>query len=228
MTKIDQDSRVADFLARRFTVAQRQMLDDGAPEALLDPRRHGADGLPPAPTFPTKPIIAATAAEPQGVTTVNKKTASIIVLPKTSKQVRPRARRAAAAIAKVLGPAPVAPDQGMTAADAQAIADDFAKKAPVKQTKKTSKAKPAGKKTKSSAPAKMASKKANPSDVKKVRPGSKLEIVVKLLTRKEGCTAADVLAATGWPAVSMPQQARAAGITLRQEKDGKVTRYWAA
>jgi len=63
---------------------------------------------------------------------------------------------------------------------------------------------------------------------KGVRPGSKLEIVVGLLKRKEGCTAAEILAACSWPAVSVPQQARAAGLTLRQEKDGKVTRYWAA
>jgi hypothetical protein len=63
---------------------------------------------------------------------------------------------------------------------------------------------------------------------KGVREGSKLALVVGLLKRKEGCTAADVLTATDWPAVSMPQQARAAGLTLRQEKDGKVTRYWAA
>jgi hypothetical protein len=63
---------------------------------------------------------------------------------------------------------------------------------------------------------------------KVIRPGSKLEIVVGLLTRKEGCTAAEILAATEWPAVSVPQQARSAGLTLRQEKDGKVTRYWAS
>jgi hypothetical protein len=98
--------------------------------------------------------------------------------------------------------------------------------------KKTATAKkPAAKK----APAKKAAKKASTAKArtpiaagaaKVIRPGSKLEIVVGLLTRKEGCTAAEVLAATDWPAVSMPQQARAAGLTLRQEKDGKVTRYW--
>lgn len=66
----------------------------------------------------------------------------------------------------------------------------------------------------------------DPAGAKTVRPGSKLEIVVGLLTRAAGCTAADVLKATDWPAVSMPQQARAAGLTLRQEKNGKVTRYW--
>ena len=61
---------------------------------------------------------------------------------------------------------------------------------------------------------------------KAIRPGSKLEIVVGLLKRKEGCTAAEILSACQWPSVSVPQQARAAGLTLRQQKDGKVSRYW--
>lgn len=58
-----------------------------------------------------------------------------------------------------------------------------------------------------------------------VRPGSKLEIVADLLKRPEGCTTAEALAATGWPTISMPQQAKAAGLTLSKEKDGKVSRY---
>jgi hypothetical protein len=78
-------------------------------------------------------------------------------------------------------------------------------------------------KAKAPKPAKTAR---DPAAAKVIRPGSKLEIVVGLLTHAAGCTTADVLKATGWPAVSMPQQARAAGLTLRQEKDGKVTRYW--
>lgn len=60
------------------------------------------------------------------------------------------------------------------------------------------------------------------------REGSKLAIVVGLLTRPEGCTTKEVLDATGWPTVSMPQQAKAAGLTLRKEKDGKVSRYFGA
>lgn len=59
-----------------------------------------------------------------------------------------------------------------------------------------------------------------------VRPGSKLEQVVKLLQRASGCTSKDVLKATGWPSVSMPQQAKAAGITLETEKIDGVTHYW--
>lgn len=60
-----------------------------------------------------------------------------------------------------------------------------------------------------------------------VRPGSKLEAIAKLLGRKEGCTTADVLKATGWPSVSMPQQAKAAGLVLRKEKVDGITHYFA-
>ena len=59
-----------------------------------------------------------------------------------------------------------------------------------------------------------------------VRPGSKLETIVGLLKRPEGCTTAEVLKATGWPSVSMPQQARAAGLKL--SKEGRPARYRAA
>ena len=57
---------------------------------------------------------------------------------------------------------------------------------------------------------------------------SKVELIADLLRRKEGCTTAEVLAAVNWPAVSMPQQAKAAGIKLKKVKEGKVTRYYAA
>lgn len=60
------------------------------------------------------------------------------------------------------------------------------------------------------------------------RPGTKTALVADMLRRPEGCTAAEVMAACSWPAVSMPQQAKAAGLKLRKEKDGKVSRYWAA
>ncbi len=60
------------------------------------------------------------------------------------------------------------------------------------------------------------------------RPGSKLEIIGGLLARAKGCTRADVLAATDWPAVSMQQQATALGVKLRTEKEGRGMRYWAA
>lgn len=57
---------------------------------------------------------------------------------------------------------------------------------------------------------------------------SKLEMITRMLKSAKGCTTAEVLAATKWPSVSMPQQARAAGLRLVKEKDGRVTRYRAA
>lgn len=56
---------------------------------------------------------------------------------------------------------------------------------------------------------------------------SKVNLIGDLLSRPEGCTTADVLAATGWPSVSMPAQAKFAGLALRKEKvKGEPTRYW--
>lgn len=55
---------------------------------------------------------------------------------------------------------------------------------------------------------------------------TKREIAAGLLQRTEGCTARDILDATGWPAVSVPAIAKASGMKLRQEKDGRVNRYY--
>lgn len=61
---------------------------------------------------------------------------------------------------------------------------------------------------------------------KGVRPGSKAEIIAGLLTRKQGCTAADIREACEWTAVNVPRQAAQAGLTLRQEKIDGVTYYF--
>jgi riboflavin synthase len=59
------------------------------------------------------------------------------------------------------------------------------------------------------------------------RPGvKKKDIVAQLLLRKEGCTVAEVLAATGWTKVGMPTMAEAAGLKLRKVKDADTTRYF--
>jgi multidrug efflux pump subunit AcrA (membrane-fusion protein) len=92
-----------------------------------------------------------------------------------------------------------------------------------KKTKTTTEAKTSKAKSRTAVKGKTSAKK-----TEGVRPGSKLAIIVGLLKRKEGCTTKDVLAATGWPAVSMPQQAKAAGLTLKKEKADGVTRYRAA
>ena len=61
-----------------------------------------------------------------------------------------------------------------------------------------------------------------------VRVGTKLETIVGLLKREEGCTTKQILEAVNWPAVSVPQMARSAGLTLKKEKVDGVTVYRAA
>lgn len=62
---------------------------------------------------------------------------------------------------------------------------------------------------------------------RKMRRDSKVYVIGDLLLRSEGCTAQDVMKLTGWPSVSMPAQAKLAGLTLRKEKTkGQPTRYW--
>lgn len=78
-----------------------------------------------------------------------------------------------------------------------------------------------GRVTKKAAPQKMPKAKA-PRE-------TKAALVADLLQRPAGCTGADILKATGWPTVSVPQQAKAAGLKLRKEKTkGEPTRYFGA
>jgi hypothetical protein len=57
--------------------------------------------------------------------------------------------------------------------------------------------------------------------------GSKTAEVGRLLRRKNGCTTADILEATGWKAVSVPAMAKHLDLRLRKEKEqGSVTRYF--
>ena len=59
------------------------------------------------------------------------------------------------------------------------------------------------------------------------RIGTKTAIVASLLTRMSGCTAREVLEATGWPAVSMPVMAKACGLVLRKHKEpGSPIQYF--
>jgi hypothetical protein len=56
---------------------------------------------------------------------------------------------------------------------------------------------------------------------------SKLQAVAALLRRAKGCTAAECMAATGWPSISMPAMAKAAGLKLKKEKvKGSPIRYF--
>lgn len=58
------------------------------------------------------------------------------------------------------------------------------------------------------------------------RVSSKAAKVAAMLQRPEGCTNKEVLKATGWPTVSMPAQAKAAGLKLRKERTDAGLRYY--
>lgn len=112
-----------------------------------------------------------------------------------------------------------------TAAAAVADAPASAPKKPAKPKAKKPQPKAKAKPAKKSAAKKPAAK--SKSKGPDVRAGSKLAKVVALLTRSEGCTTLDVLKATEWPSVSMPQMAKSAGLNLRKEKKpGELTRYY--
>lgn len=61
----------------------------------------------------------------------------------------------------------------------------------------------------------------------KARPGSKAHIVGQLLLRPEGVTGIEAMAATNWPSISLPQQARICGIDFTTVRTGRMVRYFA-
>lgn len=57
---------------------------------------------------------------------------------------------------------------------------------------------------------------------------NKRELVAQLLQSEAGATRKDILAATGWPAVSVPAVAKASGLELELVKEAGGTRYYGA
>lgn len=91
--------------------------------------------------------------------------------------------------------------------------DDAGKKQPKERAMKTKK--------------KAAKKKAAKAKKSTGPRGEKTLKVKAMLERKNGCTRAEVLEATGWPAISMQAISKSCGLKLRQEKEpGKPTRYF--
>lgn len=56
---------------------------------------------------------------------------------------------------------------------------------------------------------------------------SKDHQIGEMLLRPEGVTRTEVLQATGWPSVSIPQQAGICGIEIVSQRSGREVRYWA-
>lgn len=141
----------------------------------------------------------------------------------------------AAALSRPRKPAPMAatpvvnqPQEEVTVATKSTKADQLralreagkkakAKRATAPKTKKAAKANGNGK-----------AKNGNGAKTYGGRAGSKRAEVVKLLTRTKGATCAELLDVTGWPTISVPAVAKAAGLKLRKERNpGESTRYFA-
>lgn len=120
---------------------------------------------------------------------------------------------------------PDMPRTTKTSAPAQPAKAAAAPAAPKKPAVAKTTAKTAKSKTKASARSRTPVVDPN-APTKAVRPGSKMETIRGLLTRRNGCTAAEIKESCNWPSVSVPQQAKSLGITLHKHKgeDG-VTRY---
>lgn len=63
--------------------------------------------------------------------------------------------------------------------------------------------------------------------VNKARAGSAARRVGDMMLREEGVTRSEALAATGWPAISLPQQAGMCGLTFTTVRTGRTVRYFA-
>lgn len=133
------------------------------------------------------------------------------------------------ALRTTTAPAPKASAKAQPEAAQAVVAPEPAAPAPAQSTKESKTMRKTSSTTKAKArtgvKAKAATTGKKPTGEK---PATKLDLIASLLKRKEGCTTADVLKATEWPAVSMPQQAKAAGLKLKKVKEGRVTRYFAA
>lgn len=90
------------------------------------------------------------------------------------------------------------------------------------------KAKPAPKPAKADAAAKADAPVARkPRDTKADGAQTKRAVASALLTREGGTTLKEILEATGWPSISIPQLAAASNLVLRKEKvKGSPTRYF--
>lgn len=65
------------------------------------------------------------------------------------------------------------------------------------------------------------------ASVNKARPGSKAHKIGEMLLRVEGVTGREICTEMGWPSVSIPAQAKAAGLEVTSQRMGREVRYWA-
>lgn len=76
----------------------------------------------------------------------------------------------------------------------------------------------------------IAKKKSQPPAFKQTKAAEtkerKIDIIRRLLLRREGVTAKQARETVGWKAIAMTQQAKDLGLILIQKKEGSETRYW--
>ena len=65
------------------------------------------------------------------------------------------------------------------------------------------------------------------TQINQARPGSKSHMVGEMMLRPTGVTGREAVAATGWPSISLPQQAAACGLTFTTQRIGRTVRYFA-
>lgn len=63
--------------------------------------------------------------------------------------------------------------------------------------------------------------------VNRARPGSNAHLIGEMLLRPEGVTRQEALRATGWPSISIPQQAGFCGMQVTSQRTGREVRYFA-
>jgi hypothetical protein len=61
----------------------------------------------------------------------------------------------------------------------------------------------------------------------RARVGSKAHVIGQMLLRPEGVTGREICTALNWPSVSIPAQAKAAGLTFTTQRTGREVRYFA-
>lgn len=210
-TKSAKTSKPAEQKSDVLT-AEQAATQDGLPETFI--RKPGQKAKPLSPEGQKRAEAAAAASPPSVEAKQDSMREALRTAKAEQKAVKATARKAKA----------------QAAAEGKLTAMPLEGKAAEKLIKKMRKQKPEPVVTMQveaveAKPARKAKGNAKPAGSK----GSKVALIGTLLARKQGCTRADVLQATGWPAVSMQQQAKALGVKLKVQKlPGEVSRYYAA
>lgn len=212
-----KEQQVRDLKAARIEAAAKAMAADGAPDAInrnktMTPEEiEAAEKRAARVTTKAAERKVANPKEPTGraVLPASVEPAGRAILADNKK----RERAATKARLDALKESTKAPAKPAAAAQESSV------------TTKTTTAKKATPKTRKGSTKSAARRPVKSTTTRAASGKTKTQLIADMLRRPGGCTTAEVLKATGWPSVSMPQQAKLVGIKLIKKKDGKVTRY---